>query len=58
MDYAFRFGRPGNVVPAKYATGKFGVGMKRALFKLGERFRIESATATSHSVSLRIAHNL
>jgi histidine kinase/DNA gyrase B/HSP90-like ATPase len=49
-EYAFRFGRPPKAlkgeIPA-YATGQFGVGMKRALFKLGTRFMIESTTKSS-----------
>ncbi len=50
--YAFRFGRPTDLVEEDYefpefATGQFGVGMKRALFKLGEHFKIRSATGTS-----------
>lgn len=49
-EYAFRFGRPPKTpkgeIPA-YATGQFGVGMKRALFKLGTRFTVESTTESS-----------
>src|SRR4051812_30676793 len=33
--YAFRFGRPDDVDSAEGEVGQFGVGMKRALFKLG-----------------------
>ncbi len=43
-EYAFRFGRPAEVVPTKGSIGQFGVGMKRALFKLGTNFRIVSST--------------
>ena len=32
------------------AVGQFGVGMKRALFKLGSFFRIESTTQPSRFV--------
>ena len=46
-DYAFRFGRPADM-PDEYKTahsaGRFGVGMKRALFKIGRKFRIDSTT--------------
>jgi hypothetical protein len=45
--YAFRFGRPEDMEPTRHSIGQFGVGMKRALFKLGRRFKIASATATS-----------
>jgi hypothetical protein len=42
-DYAFRFGRPPNT-PHPNSVGQFGVGMKRALFKFGNRFAVRSAT--------------
>src|SRR5216683_8239292 len=43
--YAFRFGRPPGTPCVKHSVGQFGVGMKRAIFKMGRKFRIESATA-------------
>ena len=46
-DYAFRFGRAPNAPATSFSIGRFGVGMKRAIFKLGDRFRIISATETS-----------
>jgi hypothetical protein len=49
-DYAFRFGRPEDMPPTPHSVGKFGVGMKRAIFKLGREFLIESTTETSHFV--------
>lgn len=49
-NYAFRFGRPAGVRGAKDEVGQFGVGMKRALFKLGEAFWIESVAARSSFV--------
>jgi hypothetical protein len=45
--YAFRFGHPTTIALPDYATGQFGVGMKRALFKLGNHFTIESYTQSS-----------
>lgn len=39
---AFRFGPDVNDPPDAYSTGQFGIGMKRALFKLGAGFRIQS----------------
>lgn len=42
--YAFRFGRPTDVEAIPYSIGRFGVGMKRALFKLGRWFRVDSRT--------------
>ena len=43
-DYAFKFGRPERVVTQEYSIGRFGVGMKRAIFKMGSHFLIESRT--------------
>ena len=42
--YAFRFGRSSEVTPVKHSIGQFGVGMKRALFKIGTQFSIRSKT--------------
>lgn len=47
-SYAFRFGRPKGMSPTKHSVGQFGVGMKRALFKLGRKFTIESVHKKSH----------
>jgi len=49
-EYAFRFGRPPDMAATPHSVGQFGVGMKRALFKLGKKFRIESRTQTSRFV--------
>lgn len=47
-EYAFRFGRPSNVQSANgETTGIFGIGMKRALFKMGDYIVINSKTKTS-----------
>lgn len=47
-NYAFRFGRPKNAPnSATETTGIFGIGMKRALFKIGKYFSIHSITKTS-----------
>ena len=48
--YAFRFGRPTGAPSVKHSVGQFGVGMKRAVFKMGRKFRIESTTRTSRFV--------
>ncbi len=45
--YAFRFGRPTKMTPTAHSIGQFGVGMKRALFKLGTAFTVESTAAHS-----------
>ncbi len=41
-DYAFRFGRAVGQPTTEGEVGQFGVGMKRALFKLGSAFTVES----------------
>ena len=43
-DYAFRFGRPPGREKLEYSLGRFGIGMKRALFKFGDHFIVESST--------------
>lgn len=40
--YAFRFGRAKEMEPTKHSIGQFGVGMKRALFKIGTHFTVRS----------------
>ena len=45
-NYAFCFGRPKEAPPVPYSVGRFGVGMKRAVFKLGKRFIVRSTTTT------------
>lgn len=49
-EYAFRFGRPEGVHGSEGEVGQFGVGMKRALFKLGSAFWVESVAAHSSFV--------
>jgi uncharacterized protein YacL (UPF0231 family)/galactitol-specific phosphotransferase system IIB component len=50
-NYAFRFGRDDEAEnEIESIIGKFGVGMKRSLFKLGSEFVIESKTEDSHYV--------
>lgn len=52
-DYAFRFGRPKKLPKAlrtNLPVGQFGVGMKRALFKMGQSFIIESIAPNSSFV--------
>lgn len=41
-DYAFRFGRAEGQPTTEGEVGQFGVGMKRALFKLSSAFTVES----------------
>lgn len=46
-DYVFRFGRPEEMKFTKHSIGQFGVGMKRALFKIGNVFKVSSTHANS-----------
>ncbi len=41
-DYAFSFGRKSTQEHEDYSIGVYGIGMKRAVFKLGEEIRIRS----------------
>ncbi|WP_115679029.1 ATP-binding protein [Cupriavidus taiwanensis] len=50
---AFRFGRPANAPVTPGTVGEFGVGMKRALFKLGREFSIKSNT-TNDNFSIKV----
>ncbi|MDZ5622053.1 ATP-binding protein [Nocardioides sp. HM23] len=43
-SYAFRFGRPTEAPATPGSIGQFGIGMKRALFKLGNAFTVRSVT--------------
>ncbi len=47
-EFVFRFGRAKNAPPTPGSVGEFGVGMKRALFKIGRSFEVESWTKTEH----------
>ena len=47
IDYAFRFGRnPNSPAEGDYSIGLYGIGMKRAIFKIGKNIRINSSTAS------------
>lgn len=45
--YAFRFGRKKGAPTLDRSIGQFGVGMKRALFKMGKRFEVSSIALDS-----------
>lgn len=51
--YAFRLGRDATTKGDTHSIGQFGVGMKRALFKLGTYFTVESRT-TQDSFRLEV----
>ncbi|MEW6648936.1 MAG: ATP-binding protein, partial [Chloroflexota bacterium] len=46
-DYAFRFGRSISTPSIKGSVGQFGIGMKRALFKMGRKFEVKSKSKRS-----------
>ena len=43
QDNVFRFGRPPGYEPAT-RIGQFGIGLKRAVFRLGRQFKVDSST--------------
>ncbi len=47
--YAFRFGRAPGFEPNS-RIGEFGIGMKRAVFRLGREFRVDSSTTNSRFI--------
>ena len=56
-NYAFRFGRGAGSVPLEKSLGVFGVGMKRAIFKMGRDVYIKSTTKShSFEMTLNIPH--
>lgn len=56
QEYAFCFGRPSGTPQIDYSVGQFGIGMKRALFKMGNKFEIKS-TSKKASFSIEIDVN-
>ncbi len=44
-NYAFKFGRDPRSTLTTGSVGLFGVGMKRAIFKIGDKFEVESTTS-------------
>jgi len=47
INYAFTFGRRENDNPESYSIGVYGIGMKRAVFKLGDSVAIRSTRAAA-----------
>ena len=45
--YAFKLGKPNDYKQEKHTIGQFGIGMKRAFFKLGELISVESTALNS-----------
>lgn len=50
QKYAFRFGRPDKAPVQESTIGRFGIGMKRALFKIGKHFSVESQRDQDHFI--------
>ena len=48
QKYAFRFGRPDGAPKVSNTVGRFGIGMKRSLFKIGKKFVVESHCLQDH----------
>lgn len=55
-NYAFRFGRPEDKAGPIGEVGQFGIGMKRALFKMGGKFTVTSTT-TKNAFTLPVDVN-
>jgi len=49
-DYAFTFGRTVDDEPDNYSIGVYGIGMKRAVFKLGSSIKIHSTYRAKHRI--------
>jgi Histidine kinase-, DNA gyrase B-, and HSP90-like ATPase len=47
VNYAFTFGRLETDIQPEFSVGVYGIGMKRSIFKLGEKIRIESTYSDS-----------
>lgn len=57
QKYAFRFGRPEKAPTINNSVGRFGIGMKRALFKMGKKFSVESQKENEHfCVNVNVDH--
>lgn len=47
VNQAFRFGKPKNYDAPEHSIGRFGIGMKRALFKMGKKIKVDSVHENS-----------
>ncbi len=50
VEYAFHFGKRVDAPNLKHGIGMYGIGMKRAMFKIGKDIAIESSTNTESFV--------
>lgn len=54
-DHAFTFGRSNSSVHEGYSIGVYGIGMKRAIFKIGREIRVRSTVQTVSDGKLSFA---
>lgn len=54
-NHAFSFGRRPDAQPEDYSIGVYGIGMKRAVFKIGRRIRISSTVEDEHGSRIAFA---
>jgi len=55
--HAFKFGRSKEFQSTPFSVGQFGVGMKRALFKMGDHFKVTSVEPNSRfDVEVNVPH--
>lgn len=50
LNQAFMFGKPINYESTNHSIGRFGIGMKRAIFKMGNHFKLETTHTKSNSI--------
>ena len=55
VDYAFSFGRRASEQNEEFSIGVYGIGMKRAIFKLGKNIRIRSTYLDSDDIKQAFA---
>ena len=56
LNHAFRFGKLAGAPRVEHSVGRFGVGMKRALFKLGRNFSVVTTTdKEQYTISVDVA---
>lgn len=58
VNYAFHFGRrPGSHLDVNYGIGVYGIGMKRAVFKLGQDIEVRSNTGVeAFKINIEVAN--
>ncbi len=49
INQAFMFGKPSDYESTDHSIGRFGIGMKRAIFKIGNHFKLETIHTKSKS---------